>query len=309
MTDVATPGSDATVTDPPAGGDQPAGTQVITAEPPPPPGDASWRDGLGGDLKGNKSLEKFKDVSAVAQAYVDLEKSSSRGDKITIPGKDATDAEKEAFWSKIGRPPEASGYEQPTAEMPADVKMNDEEIAGFQKLAHELGLSKSQYAALVRFDAVRKSGEMEGTATARAAFAEESEATLRKEYGDAFDERQGMANFVLKEYGGKDAQDLLVETGMCNHPVMFRMLVKFAEAVGQDEIIGGGHRRSYDKTPDEAKEEIGRLQTDEGFMKVYVDKHAPGHNDAVQRMLKLQEAIHGNEVLGKSGGEKYSVTG
>lgn len=293
---------------PPAGGDPPVGEPTIMAAPAPPPPPTSWRDDLPDDLKTNKSIEKFKDKAALAKGYVDLEKSSSRGDRILIPTKDSTDAERATFWEKIGRPVEAKGYELPAEGIPADVTLNDEQIAGFQKFAHEIGLSKEQYAACVRFDAQRQGTAMEGINTSAEEFKEQAEVELKKEYGDAYPERLEMANDALMHFGGQEAIDVLVDTGMANHPALVKMMVKVGMAVGQDEIMGGGHRVTYDKTPDEALAEMGRLKTDKEFMDAYVSKQHPGHEEAVTRMLKLQEAAHGTEVIGSTGG-KQQVTG
>ena len=53
----------------------------------------TWRDGLPDDLQGVKTLEKFKDVDALAKGYVHLEKYFDG--TIKIPGENATAEEVE----------------------------------------------------------------------------------------------------------------------------------------------------------------------------------------------------------------------
>ena len=49
----------------------------------------------------------------------------------------------------------------------------------------------------------------------------------------------------------------------------------------------GGSSRPLGRTPDQAKQEINRLKSDQQFMQVYMDHTATGHQEAVQRMSTL----------------------
>ena len=48
--------------------------------------------------------------------------------------------------------------------------------------------------------------------------------------------------------------------------------------------------------PEAAKAEIGKLQTDADFQKAYMNKDAPGHKEAVERMERLFKVAYPGKV-------------
>ena len=72
----------------------------------------AWTSQLAKDISGNadimKRLTKFTNISDLAKSYAELE--GKIGNSIVKPGKDATAEETSAFYEKLGRPKDASGY-------------------------------------------------------------------------------------------------------------------------------------------------------------------------------------------------------
>lgn len=62
----------------------------------------SWLDNLPEDLKGNKSLSKFTDMSGLAKSYLELEKNKDKG--LMLPNEDASDEEWDKIYQKLGMP-------------------------------------------------------------------------------------------------------------------------------------------------------------------------------------------------------------
>ena len=56
------------------------------------------------------SLTDIKDVANLAKSYVHSQKMIGK-DRITLPGKEATDEEWGTFYSELGRPEEAKSYD------------------------------------------------------------------------------------------------------------------------------------------------------------------------------------------------------
>jgi hypothetical protein len=85
----------------------------------------------------------FKTVDdAVKTAY---EQSKLLGNAIRIPGKDATDAERDEFLNKLGRPATAEEYKfTPPEDLPEDLPYDGERAKTFAGLAHKLGLTADQ---------------------------------------------------------------------------------------------------------------------------------------------------------------------
>lgn len=71
------------------------------------------------------------------------------GSAIRVPGKDATDEERQAFLNKLGRPQTPDAYEfNVPADLPEDLPYDGERAASFRTKAHELGLTAAQAANL-----------------------------------------------------------------------------------------------------------------------------------------------------------------
>ena len=90
---------------------QPASPQSDTTHAPSsvsdtPPASGSWFDQLSEELKGSKSLAKFKDVNNLAQAYVHAESLIGR-DKIPVP---KTDEDWQDVYNRLGRPATPDDY-------------------------------------------------------------------------------------------------------------------------------------------------------------------------------------------------------
>lgn len=90
-------------------------------------------------------LEKrgLKSIAEVAKTA--HEQSKLLGNAIRIPGKDATEEEREAFLNKLGRPEKPDGYKfAPPENLPEGLPYDGERAKGFADLAHKLGLTADQ---------------------------------------------------------------------------------------------------------------------------------------------------------------------
>lgn len=89
----------------------------------------------------------LNDPAAIAKAAYEQEK--MLGNRIAIPGDDATDEERNAFYAKLGRPETPEGYELKVPEnLPENLPYDGERADRFKAEAHKLGLSAAQTAQL-----------------------------------------------------------------------------------------------------------------------------------------------------------------
>lgn len=101
--------------------------------------DADTREWLG--------KRNIKDVESLGKTA--REQASLLGSAIRVPGKDATDDERNEFLNKLGRPPEAKAYDfQVPKDLPEDLPYDAERASRLKELAWKTGLSQSQAAAL-----------------------------------------------------------------------------------------------------------------------------------------------------------------
>jgi len=168
----------------------------------------NWIDDLPADLKANPSIQKFKNKGDLAKSYVELQKLVGK-DKVVVPNDKAPQAEWDAFWAKVGRPQDIKGYEAPNLEMPEDIKMPDNVLESFKAKAHELGLTKKQFAELyglyseLNLNAYNQELEKAG------GLAKTTETSLRQEWGAAYEPKVDAAQKVVNTFfKGKEVSHL-----------------------------------------------------------------------------------------------------
>lgn len=102
--------------------------------------------------EGNRSLVeakgwKDKSLDDVLSAYRGLE--SQQGKALVPPGENATADEWNAFYGKLGRPEQPTGYQFKVPEtVPADMPYDAESAEKFKAWAHKAGLTPSQAQAI-----------------------------------------------------------------------------------------------------------------------------------------------------------------
>jgi hypothetical protein len=200
---------------------------------------------------------KFNRPEAVARAYGTLE--TQFGKKgVIVPGANATQQEKDAYYAALGRPgkPEEYGFAKPER-----VKVGDKEVAvperawdqaratAWQNKLHELGVSKEQANGIMRAAVEESVVAYDGLEGAKAQMQQASAATLKKEFGADYDAKMGAAARAAKEFGG---DELVNHPGLGNDPVMIKALAKIGEAMGERQ--GAGVRQSAGKSQPNASE-------------------------------------------------------
>jgi hypothetical protein len=268
-------------------------------------GAPDWRAAIADEkLRAAPSIAKFKDVGSLAKSYTELE--TTLGTSIRKPGPDA-DAEtvakfrakvmelvpdalvlpadaaerakvEPAIWEKLGRPKDAKAYAPPQG-----VELAEPILEALRKDAAEEGLTQKQFESRAKRAA---------DATVKLFAAEKEDlAALRKELGDAFDERTAAARAIAEKLGvPKDAavampaRELRVWTGVA------KAIGGEANQVGGQGGAGGTGGKL---TPIEAKAQAGEIRRrliKEGRL---LDRST--HDALVQRMSEL-------DALGAAGG-------
>jgi hypothetical protein len=171
-----------------------------------------WKEEFG--LAGNPQFDKFESPADLAKSYAELE--HYRGSSIRIPSSEAGEEQLNEFTEKLlqvpgvtripaeddkagwdniyqqlGRPGEAKGYKFDEVEGFSDPEAEGE----LKALAHELGLSNTQAAAIHKHLATNIATE----SSAQAEVAEKSMAELKGEWGQAFEHKMGQAQIAAAQ--------------------------------------------------------------------------------------------------------------
>lgn len=218
-------------------------------------------------LRTDPSLKDFKVVDDLAKSFIEAR--SLLGSAIRVPGPDAgadavaefrgkvmkhvpnaivlpEDATERAkvegiVFEKLGRPKEAKEYSAP-----AGVELPEPVLEQLRKDAAEEGLTKGQFAARAKkaADALVQASQTE----------KEQLAALKKELGEAFDERTSAAREVAVKLGVPE------DVAKAMSARELRVFANVAKAVGGEarQVAGQGSGTPPKLTPAEA-----RMQADE----------------------------------------------
>lgn len=222
---------------------------------------ASWRDTLPEGLKGDKGLEKFKDPGALAQSYLELEKSARAS--VKIPGKDATPEAIAAWREKIGVPKAPSDYTltvpDPKTGQTIDAKRWEAAVPFF----HKHNFSQAQVQALAEWAVTEEAG--------RAAQVNQGHVDALNALADTwgaqtFDRRAQLAERVVDRFATPEMRQKLHaakakgEPGIfhTNHPELFQMLAAIGEQFAEEGIIDG--QVNGLASPDQVKDKIAAIR-------------------------------------------------
>jgi hypothetical protein len=127
---------------------------------------------------------------------------------------------------------------------PEGVLIDEPTKAEVRAVAKELNLTQAKAQLLIDKlgPQVMKSQQDRFNAQIAQARADWTEAakTDREFGGDKLAKSLGGANQVLKEYGTPEFKELLIASGLSNHPEVIRFMVRVRNAISEDTFVPGG---------------------------------------------------------------------
>lgn len=280
----------------------PSGDVTVTETPAQTPGptpQTSWRDSLGDELRDNPSLTKFDDVGGLAKSYVEV--SSLIGKKGLIPPDEhSTPEQVNEFYTALGRPETPEGYEAGSYEPPeilAEI-WDVNGVAEVTKAAHELGVSKEQFAGLVDALAQSQARNLEEHIQSVEQRRESVTSELTKEWGATTPQKMDHAKrgfAAAAESAGLSVEELagqLLPDGSLigDNAALTKIFATLGEQGGELGFRGGKGGRGT-LTPAEAKAEAAELLTHEGML----DRSHPEHKALVSRREALLKMAYPEE--------------
>ncbi len=257
----------------------PAVTPAVTPAVKPSVND-NWRTSLPETIRGEKTLEKFKGVDALAQSYIELEK-MPRG--IAIPKDDAKPEEWDAYYEKLGRPKTADEYAV-NIKVPEGMPWSKAAEKNILTKLHGAGLTQKQAEKVINgyIEEAARGNLMIKREEARTR--DSAEKTMREEWGGLADTNIALVQRSVAEFGGNEFRAYLDETGLGNDPRFMRFVHKMAQPMLEDGLIRGdglGMKRS------EAQAEINKLMATKEW--------AAGDKATLARIQELYPLAHGGD--------------
>lgn len=258
---------------------QDSGSQEAVADAP-----VSFLESLPEDLRNEPSLRTFTDPGALAKSYVNAQRMIG-ADKVAKPGQSWTDDQYNDWYAAVGRPDSADAYDADFGE-----DADSEQTARFRQVAWEAGLQPRQLSKIVDFfnEAGTEAQAATQTRTEEAVFAAEQE--LRQEFGQAFEQRMGLAQSAARTLLGNEGMEMFENVQLSDgrmlgdHPDVVRMFARLAEQIGEDNLVG--EPTELIMTPEEASRQIAEMTRRDG---PYFDKMHPEHDTYVAEVLRLRE--------------------
>ena len=242
-----------------------------------------WRSSLSEELRADATLSNIKDLDSAAKTLIHQQK--MLGSRIPLP---KTDEERSELYTKLGRPESGDKYE---INIPDTHKnyFNDEQVKEFRNVAHKIGLNSQQVKDLIDFQLKSVDYETQRKNTQITVDKQNTEDSLKKEWGYDYDKQVRNAQRALNVYGDPELQELMNgEAG--NIPSVIKFFAKIGADVTED-MAKNTQNNTLAVSPLDAKAEIESIQQNKSHP--YHNGHDKDHQNAVEHMRQLHEKVFG----------------
>lgn len=228
----------------------------------------------------------------VLDGYRNLEKlfgADKAGNTVILPKSEATADELNAFYSKLGRPADAKGYGIKAPEgMPNDPAFTKAASDKF----YELGLSQKQGQELTNWWNGTMSQQMTAQQNNSLETFQKDEASLKTEWGNAYDQNFVIAKNVVGQLG-IDAPTIDKLQSALGHAGVMKLFANIGSKSGEDKFVTGQNNNAFGNslTPAQAKADIQAKMQDKTFASSYLNKNS----DALAEMARLHKFAYPEE--------------
>lgn len=259
-------------------------------DPPPPP--EHWTASLDGEMANHPGLKKFKDPTAAAKGYIEMEKAfSAQG--VRVPGEDASEEQVAAYREAIGVPKTPEEYDVTAhLELPEGMDWDGKFQEDMLQTMHGLGMTPAQVNGVMQKYVGQQTAAFEAEMDKLGGFKEAATKHLKSEWGSSYQGKIKLADDVMTELFGDQKTEvatLRLSDGslLGQNPLFVKAMAKVGDDYTEHDIHGMGQRARMTMTPEEAAAELVKLDGDEAFQKSLWDKADPGHEAAVERRMAL----------------------
>ncbi|WP_425362786.1 hypothetical protein [Candidatus Tisiphia endosymbiont of Hybos culiciformis] len=239
-----------------------------------------WLTNMPEEIRKAESLGKFKDVSSLAQSYLEAEKSLNQ--RVTVPKDDSSDEEWHKFYSRLGLPEDKRYTDKRSKE-------DEEYLTRYEDMFYQSGLSKRQGEKLLNslygFSQdlqKQQQNDIEQTRHSHIGW-------LKDNYGEGFDSKMTVMQAALSKFGTKELAKLIEDSHYS--PALVDLLVKVGETLKSDSLVTGKELPAINSR-DGALAEIEKLESDPEFVVKLKSKDHTGHEQAVKRREQLYKIAY-----------------
>lgn len=247
-----------------------------------------WLPGANEELVGYVKNKGWTDPKQVLEGYQNLEKMRGVPAErlLTLPAADADQAAKDAFYEKLGRPKDASGYEFSLGE-------NDPFDAGLKQTFHKHGLSAEQAKGVIAdYAEIAKAEQAKAQQQTIEKIGAEHQELLR-EWGAAASQNLGLAGKGKEILGWSDEVVDAVGAAV-GHKNTIKMLADIAARAGEAPLVTDASAQGYGQamTPAQATARLKELAADRDWVK-RLQAGGPDSKEAKERRRLIEFQVAG----------------
>ncbi len=272
---------------PPEAVPTPTPTPTPSPAPTPAPTPQEWTSGFSDETRGYVQKKGFKDASALADSYINLEKLHGAGpDRLLRLPESMESAEAQAVWEKLGKPKTAKDYQLQVPEK------GDPKLAEWaQDVFHKANLTSAQAQATMKAWNERQAAALAQTIENQKIALQQNTEKLKTEWGAAYEKNMNLAK--------SGAMALELDATMIDSlgnamgtEKLFKQLSKIGAGVGEATFVSGQPGPQGAITPEQARSELQDLFRD----KAWVSKYTAGDFDAKKKMEHLQKMANPGDM-------------
>ena len=235
------------------------------------------------DARGLTKLSEKEALPALVKGFRDTQKfvGTPAEKLLKLPDFDKADkVELDQFYNKLGRPAEAKDY---NIKVPEGVPTEFSEWA--KGMFHEAGVNSRQAEQIASKWNEYISGAEGQSKEAQQQQVKDQEASLKHEWGDAYDKQMSIAKNAATSMGFTPEKVDALQSALGYDGVM-KMMASIGEKIGESGFVSGDSSTSFNGalTPAQAVSKISVLQGD----KEWTAKYLAGNAEARAEMTRLQ---------------------
>jgi hypothetical protein len=252
--------------------------EFMTGYKPKPASAPDWNSTLPEEEKAFVGVKGWKSPVDTIKGYRELEKLVGH-EKIAMPKKDKDGAylpgELERVMTQLGRPVDANGYKvSKDFKLPEGVSLDETAIKAFNDKAHKAGLLPHQYSMVMdELGRIINQGLSAKTEADQKSF-DDAALALRTKWGMAYEEKNKLANSVLRNFAADQASGLKLVEKYGNDPAVIELLANIGSGLSEESLTRV-NMISTMLTPESAKLEIEKINREHS--KELLDAGHPEH--------------------------------
>lgn len=234
------------------------------------------------DLQNNESLNQYKTFEDMARGLVETKRMV--GDRVKVPGEGATPEDWDKFFTRLGRPETADGYEFTKVELPEAMGFDPADLNSFKEVFHKLGLTKTQADAIQKQYLEQLKAKHDTILSEYDKSVNTQLEALKTRWGADFEANRDLAMNTFNTYANPNLKATVEKEGWGNHPDFVELFHKIGTATKED-VLRNPQSGQVSKT---AQDRIKEIEADPAFY----DKSNPKRKDLLAERSKLFEELY-----------------